>query len=90
MLCCLTAAQCCYLRYTGISNLCVRHVQKQDDFEAGAGFDEGQMRDETTPENLRVMEAMLQHVDEHYDGIMGYLRHIGLNDDEASRVYHLG
>ena len=49
-------------------------------------FDEGQMRQETVPPNVRVMERTLAHLEEHYGGIMGYLHHIGINADEASHV----
>ena len=59
-------------------------VQKQDDKDAGRpSTDEGQVREETVPPNVRVMEDTLHHLDEHYGGIMGYLRHIGLTAAEA-------
>ena len=59
-------------------------VQKQDDKDEGrAGDSEGQVREDTVPPNVRVMETMLRHLDEHYGGIMGYLHHIGLTAAEA-------
>jgi len=59
-------------------------MQKQDDKDAGrASADEGEVREEKVPPNVRVMETMLRHLDDHYEGIMGYLRHIGLTVAEA-------
>ena len=65
-------------------------VQKQDDKDAGrASADEGEVREEKVPPNVRVMETMLRHLDDHYDGIMGYLRHIGLTVAEARPYFVL-
>ncbi len=47
-------------------------------------FDEGKMRQQTVPPNVRVMKRMLAHLDEHYGGITGYLHNIGISADEAS------
>ena len=71
---------------TTAADVSVPAVQKQDDQDAGrASASEGQVREETVPPNVRVMQTMLRELDDDYGGIMGYLRHIGLTAAEARR-----